>query len=160
MTRDLALVFRPRPGMLAALPTPHVLETMRPLPCEPVAGTHPFVVGAAVVRGRATPIVDVGALLGTPGDRRTSRWITVEVGGRVVGLAVDDVIGVRRLPGVLAEGTAPPLLAEAAHGAVSALEVLDGELLVVLRGARLVPDDVWTALGERASADAGAHGAR
>lgn len=142
MTDDLALLFRPRPGALAALAAEHVIETMRPLPCDPVAGAPPFVVGVAVIRGRPTPVVDVGALVGAPHDAPAARWITVAVGDRVVGLAVADVVGVRRLNGDAAAGAMPPLLSDAARGAVSALGVLDGELLLVLQGATLVPDDV------------------
>ena len=154
MTSGLALLFRPQPAMLAALPVEHVLETMRPLPCEPVAGVPAFVAGAAVIRGRPTPIVNVGSLLGAAGDMRATRWVTIKVAARAVGLAVAEVIGVRRLAGVLAEGATPPLLTSAAHGAVSALSVLDGELLVILQAARLISDDVWTALVERGNGGA------
>jgi hypothetical protein len=37
----------------------------------------------------------------------------------------------------------PPLLATAASEAVAALATLDSELLVVLRAARILPDEVW-----------------
>lgn len=155
----LSLLFRPRPGTLAALAAEHVIETMRPLPCEPVAGAPPFVAGVAIIRGRPTPVVDVGALLGAPREALSERWITVAVGERVVGLAVSDVVGVRRLTGDVAPGAMPPLLTDAARGAVSALGVLDGELLLVLERASLVPDDVL-ALTAPASGDAEAHDAR
>jgi len=151
MTSGLALLFRPQPATLAALPVEHVLETMRPLPCEPVAGAPSFVAGAAVIRGYPTPIVDVGTLLGAPGHTQAARWISINVAARAVALAVAEVIGVRRLADVCAEGAMPPLLTSAAHGAVSSLSVLDGELLVVLEAARLVSDEVWTALGEARS---------
>ncbi|HVH42478.1 MAG TPA: chemotaxis protein CheW [Labilithrix sp.] len=143
MNGDVALVFRATQGTLAALPASHVMETMRPLACEPIAGAPSFVVGAAVIRGIPTPIVDVGVLLGAVPAEGARRWITLRVGARVVGLAVADVMGMRRLP---AESAAPPLLSRAAQGATRALSVLDGELLVLLSAASLIGDDVWRSI--------------
>jgi purine-binding chemotaxis protein CheW len=145
---ELALLFRATATTFAALPAAHVVETMRPLPCEAIAGAPDFVLGAAVIRGVPTPIVSVGALLRSDGDDEPAkRWITVRVGARIVGLAVPDVVGVRRLPSGVASSTTPPLLTAAVRGAASTLSVLDGALLVVLETARLISDDVWAAVG-------------
>src|SRR5205809_310773 len=48
-----------------ALPLMHVIETMRPLPIEPMACALSFVRGISIIRGAPTPVVDLGALLGT-----------------------------------------------------------------------------------------------
>ena len=145
MKGDLALVFRAGAGTLAALPARHVVETMRPLVCEPLTGAPDVVIGATVLRGRPAPVVDAAVLLGAPAPAPARRWIGLDVGGRSVALAVADVIGLRRLPDA-AGAALPPLLATASRAAVGALSVLDGELLVVLAAARLVPDDVWRSL--------------
>ncbi len=42
-----------------------MLETMRPLPVEPMAGTPPFMLGISVVRGVAMPVADPAWLFGT-----------------------------------------------------------------------------------------------
>jgi purine-binding chemotaxis protein CheW len=148
----LALLFRVNPATLAALPAENVIETMRPLPYERIAGTPDFVLGAAVVRGVPTPIVDVGALLGMSAERdRARRWLALRVGSRIVALAVHDVLGVRRLSRSSMSAAPPPLLSTAARGAVTALSMLDGELLVVLETARLFPVDMWSAI-ERGAA--------
>ena len=48
---------------VCAVPLAHVSEVMRPLPIEPLAGAPPFVPGLAIVRGKATPVVDLTAVL-------------------------------------------------------------------------------------------------
>jgi hypothetical protein len=50
------------------------------------------------------------------------------------------VLGVRALDG---DGALPPLLKEAGHGAIQTLSSLDRELLLVLEGARLIPDELY-----------------
>jgi purine-binding chemotaxis protein CheW len=120
-----------------------VIETMRPLPCNALLGVEPPVLGMSIIRGVATPVLDGGMLLGhapTVGGR----YVTVRAGSRTVAIAVDEVVGVRTLTdGMLDE--LPPL-ARAAGDAFEQIGLLDGELLVVLRGARLVPDAILATL--------------
>jgi chemotaxis signal transduction protein len=60
---------------------------------------------------------------------------------------VDAVLGVHTLTtATLAE--LPPLLHEASAALVSQVGTLDEELLLVLRGAQLVPGELWTELEE------------
>ena len=67
------------------------------------------------------------------------RWVIVRVAERRVALAVDEVVGVCSLPA--ADRTAlPPLLRDAEADLVSAVAALDRELLMLLEGARLLPD--------------------
>lgn len=124
-----------------ALPLEHVLETMRPLPVNPVAGVPRFVGGVAIIRGAPVPVVDLAWLLA--GDTGTpKRFVTVTAGDRHVALAVEAVIGVRNLPtGSLTD--LPPLLRNVKADTVTAVGTLDDELLVVLQSARLVPESVW-----------------
>lgn len=130
---------------LCAFPLAHVEETMRPLPLLALAGSPPFVLGMSRIRGTAVPVLDLGALLGGEKPAATSRLLTVKAGERRVALAVEEVHGLRDVPpGTMRE--LPPLLEGASDGAAAAVGALDGELLLVLRAARLVPEAVWAAL--------------
>lgn len=121
-----------------ALPVAHVIETMRPLPIEPVASAPAFVLGVAVVRGGPVPVVDLAALQGEDGGE-VARFVTVHAGGRTVALAVSGIVGVRTLDGVALHDP-PPLLADA-NPAIEALGTLDGALLAVLRTGRVIPEE-------------------
>ena len=133
--------------VLAALPLGRVDEVMRPLPVQPVAGAPRGVLGAAVVRGEATPVLDAASLLGgRPGarDGGRGRFVVVRASRGRAALLVDDVLGLGR-PGEAA--SLPPLLQEANPDLLSALASLDAELLAVLDAGRLLPDEAWDRLG-------------
>ncbi len=132
-----------------AVPLEHVGETLRPLPISPVAGMPAFVRGMSVVRGAPTPVVDLDVLLGSGADSATRRWVTLKLGARQVALVVDGVVGLRHLePAQL--GELPPILRDAAADFIEALGTRDAEILLVLRAARLVPDDLWLTLAAEA----------
>jgi purine-binding chemotaxis protein CheW len=124
----------------------HVVETMRPLPVESIAGAPEYVRGLSVVRGAAVPVVDLAALLEGHG-RSTSfrRFVTVKADDRRFVLAVDKVVGVRELDATQLEEL-PPLLRNADADRIEAIGVADAQLLVVLRGARTLPEDFWKAI--------------
>ncbi len=135
-------------GGVCALPIEAVVETMRPLATAPLSGTAAFVAGAAVVRGAPVPVVDLRMLVaGVASASPAGRFVLVRCGPRNAALAVDAVLGVAHLD---ARRPAPvPALAHAAAGAIESLGAQDGELLLVLRAAELVPEDAWRALRER-----------
>jgi purine-binding chemotaxis protein CheW len=148
---DLFLLCRigSRIGALAVL---DVRETMRPLPIEPVAGTPPFVLGLAIVRGSPVPVIDAGRLLNPSAlpsspiaSPLPSRFVSLKLGDRTAALVVDAVLDVRSLAAALLADI-PPLLREAGNDVVSAIGALDTRLLFVLEAARLVPDSVWSAI--------------
>lgn len=143
----LALLCRARTRS-CALPLVHVVETMRPLPIVPIAGVPSFVCGVSMIRGEPTPVVDLGALLGTDEPPSFARFVTVRAGGRPVALAFEEVLSLHEVP---AESMAalPSLLQGASEAAVSAVAALDAGLLFVLDGARVVPDSVWPLIDER-----------
>jgi purine-binding chemotaxis protein CheW len=129
-----------------ALRLAHVVEVMRPLPVATLGGTPPFVLGAAVVRGSAVPVVDARALLGEgPASTRDARFVSVRVGDRRAVLAVDAVLGVRALDDV-SVGQMPPILRDASEGVPELLGALDRDLLLVLDAGRLVPESAWRAI--------------
>ena len=131
---------------VCAIPVDQVAETMRPLPIEPIAGAPAFVLGVAMIRGAATPVVDLGALVTSGTSSATwQRFVTIKVGDRRVAIGVDRVIGLRDVDRI---SELPPLLRDAGADVIAALGTVDAELLFVLRMARLVPDATWAAIAE------------
>lgn len=120
-----------------ALPLSDVVETMRPLPIEPVTGASDGVLGLSLIRGVAVPVVDLAVLLG---DRMASctRFVCLRVSQRVVALAVDSVIGIHELAGSRLAAM-PPLLQAVRPTVIAAITALDAELVLVLRSAGLLP---------------------
>jgi purine-binding chemotaxis protein CheW len=127
---------------LCALPLSQVVEIMRPLPVERLASMPGFVRGLARARGNPLPVVDLGTMLGAATAPRSTRFVMVRVEERRALLAVEEVMGVRDL-GQIGASELPPLLGEGAESAIAAVGILDAALLVVLRGARLVPPSTW-----------------
>jgi purine-binding chemotaxis protein CheW len=135
---------------LCGLPLDVVVEIMRPLPTESLAGAPACVLGVAIIRGDAVPVVDLSSLLG--GDRvDPTRLVTVRVDGRVVALGVDEVVGVRSVADSAVEDL-PPLLAGAPADVIAAMGTLDAELLFVLRRVGLVPSSVLALLDDSVAA--------
>ena len=139
------LVFKVE-SVACALPITAVVETMRPLPLQRVETAPPIVAGVAMIRGVPMPVIDTARLLGTAPATETGRFVTVVVGDRQVALAVTSVVGLRPVAAAALHAL-PPLLAGAETGAVSAIGALDRELLLLLRGVRLVPETVFATAG-------------
>jgi purine-binding chemotaxis protein CheW len=138
-------------SLVCAVPLLHVVETMRPLAVEPIAGMPAFVRGVSLIRGLPTPVVDLGVVLGALGGV-AERLVTLRLGERQVALAVDAVLGVRDLD-LSTVQELPPLLRGAQKDIIDAIGMLDDEILMVLRAGWELPDEVWQALAaqERAS---------
>ncbi len=131
-----------------ALPLEEIIETMRPLPVRPLAGTPPFVRGVALVRGTGLPVLDLGALLGEPASEAPAfhgltRFVTIRAGGRCAALAVASVTGIVAFAETDFEAL-PPLLAGA--DGVATMGVSDDQLILALQAARLIPADLWPLL--------------
>jgi purine-binding chemotaxis protein CheW len=128
---------------MCAMPVQQVIETMRPQPVQALAGTPDYILGVSVIRGTPVPVVDLAALL--HGQRREpTRLVTVKAGSRTAALAVDEVAGVVAIPPASLESLSPLLGAQS--GAASSVGVAGTGVLLLLDGARMVPDDVWEAL--------------
>ncbi len=125
---------------LCALPLAQILEVMRPLPIEPLAEAPAFIRGIAVIRGAPVAVLDLGHLLGQT-RTKPSRFVTARVGGRTLGLAVTEVMGVLREDQIGAHA-AVPLLREAAGEAVSTIGSLDSEALLFLDKLQLLMEGV------------------
>jgi len=77
-----------------------VREIIRPLPITPVPRAPAFVEGVVRLRGEVIPVLDVRKRLGVEAKAptRKSRFLIVNVAGRRIGLVVDEVCEVLRLP--------------------------------------------------------------
>lgn len=99
---------------------------------------------AARIAEVGTPVVALGALLGagvaSSATAAAARVVTMRVGARQVALAVDGVVGVRNLDPGTVHGL-PPLLRDTP--VATSLGALDGELVSILEGSRILPDEVW-----------------
>jgi purine-binding chemotaxis protein CheW len=125
-----------------AIPVAHVVETMRPLPVEAIAGAASFLLGLSVIRGTPVPVVDLQAVIGGGSARTIFRFVALSVGERKVALAVREILGLRELDGACMTEM-PPLLREAHADVIEAIGVLDAQLLLVLRASRLLSDEIW-----------------
>ena len=129
-----------------AFPLHHVAEAMRPLPIKPVAGTPSFVRGVSVIRGIPTPVVDLKALLDNSENSASyGRFVTLKLGDRQVVIGVDSVVGLRNLDSSQL-GELPPLLRDVTADLIESFGNRDAQLLLVLRAAHIVPEEVWTTL--------------
>ena len=149
---NASLLVRVR-SRLCAFPLEHVLETMRALPVDSVAGTPSCVRGLALVRGAPVPVLDVARLFGDgeTDDRLegSGRFVIASVAERRVALLVDGVMGVRSLP-LRAFEELPPLLRDLRPDVIERVGALDAELLVVLRSARLLAPGLLEGIDARA----------
>jgi purine-binding chemotaxis protein CheW len=89
-----------------------VREIIPPMPVTAVPHAPAFVEGVVRLRGEVIPILDVRRRLGAPvkDSTRKTKYLIVNVAGRRVGLVVDEVTEVLRLPRSEIR-PAPPLVA-------------------------------------------------
>lgn len=128
-----------------AIPLDQVVETLRPLPVEELAGMPDWVCGIAVIRGAPVPVVNLGAIFADSPASEDSRWVTVRVGERTVALSVRRVVAIAEMASGQLESL-PPLLQQGRADAIEAIGNLDRELLLTLNLARLLPDSLWPGL--------------
>jgi purine-binding chemotaxis protein CheW len=131
-------------AFLCALPIEHVAEIMRLLPIEQISGAPKYVLGLSIIRGAPVPVVDLGLIIGDQNTPAT-RLITIKAAARTIALAVEAVMGISAIAADAAVQL-PPLLRDAATETVSAIGTLDAELIIFLRAARLVPEEVLACL--------------
>lgn len=133
---------------LCALPVVDIIETMRSLPIVSFASGLRFLRGISVVRGAPVPIVDLAALLGAEDGAGGRMFVAMRCGAKRYCLEVDEVVGISDIDvGKLEK--APPLLSGVMAEYVERLAVLDGQVLVTLETARLIPQEVWHSLAEQ-----------
>jgi purine-binding chemotaxis protein CheW len=128
-----------------ALPIPDVVETLRALPIEQLAGAPSLVRGLCIIRGAAVVVLDTGVLFGDQA-LNYQRIVTMRVGRRTIGFLAEAVIGIRTIP-VDALAQLPPLLSEIET--IGAITRLDDRLVFLLQAARAVPEDFLASIDRR-----------
>jgi purine-binding chemotaxis protein CheW len=137
-----SLVFRAGP-LQCALRLDEVVETMRPLETQALAGTPPFVVGISVLRGVPTPVIEVARLLS--GEAAAiERYVAVRTDRGVVALATGTILGIQAVR-VEAGSGHPALLGAGEDRLVEGVATIGAEPLLLLRSMRTIPAEVWTA---------------
>ena len=165
LANNRALIMRTA-GVNCAIPLTQVVETMRPLPIKPLAALPDWISGMSIVRGAPVPVialaiwvharavaeVSIPSRLEVGRDGAFSeRFVILRVGSRRVALLVDEVTGIAEI-GRERFAELPPLFNGLNSGAIEAIGQLDAELLLVIRSARLVPENVWHRIESAAEA--------
>ncbi|MDI6871816.1 MAG: chemotaxis protein CheW [Bacillota bacterium] len=127
------------------VPVGQVEEIIRMPAITHIPKVAAFVEGVINLRGRVIPIVDLKKLFDLPETARDekSRIVVVEVGGQTVGMTVDNVSEVLRLPSSAIDP--PPQVAGGDSGFLTGVGKLGERLLMLLDLDKLVPQ---LALGE------------
>lgn len=126
-------------ALRVGLPIVYVRESMRPLKIELMRDPLPFVLGLSVIRGEVTPVVDLGAFLSGRNQATFHRFVTLNVDGRTVALAVDEVESVLTLNDT-SFSALPPLLVHTAGDSIARLSLADAHLLLMLEMTKLIPE--------------------
>ncbi len=115
-----------------------VREIIRPQDLTRVPHMPDFVDGVINLRGQVIPVVGLRRRLGLKHKEwdRNSRIVVTEIGSQVIGLTVDAVRQVLRIPQETIE--APPRLAHSEREFVSGIGRLDSRLLLMLNTEQLL----------------------
>ncbi|MBI5468350.1 MAG: chemotaxis protein CheW [Deltaproteobacteria bacterium] len=125
-----------------------VQEIIRHMDLTRVPKTPEFVDGVINLRGRVIPVLDLRKRFGLPKDENTNetRIIVVDVDNRTVGLKVDAVSEVLRLPADTVEPP-PAIITGVESEYIKGVGKLDGRLLILLDVAKILTCTERDALG-------------
>ena len=125
-----------------------VQEIIRHMELTRVPRTPDFVDGVINLRGRVIPVLDLRKRFGLPSEERTNetRIIVVDVDNKTVGLKVDAVSEVLRLPADTVE-PAPAIVTGAESDYIKGVGKLDGRLLILLDVEKILTRTERDALG-------------
>jgi purine-binding chemotaxis protein CheW len=114
------------------LPITKVQEINRLVPITKLPQTPSFMEGIINLRGRIIPVIDLRKRfqLATIEQSDDNRIIIVEVNGQTVGIIVDAVTEVVRLPGASVEPPPPAFVLDAQY--IHGVGKLDDRLLIML----------------------------
>src|SRR5262249_22310421 len=124
-----------------ALDIMRIKEIIHPLKITPVPKVPGFIEGVIELRGTILPIVDLRKRfdLPAPAPTRSTKYIIVGMEGRIVGLVVDGVGEVLRIPG--AEVRPSPLdTGDAAHY-FSGVHNAGGRIILILDIDRILSSE-------------------
>jgi purine-binding chemotaxis protein CheW len=132
----------------------HVREIVTPLPLTVLPRTPGGLAGVTDHRNQVVPIIDVRARFGLPPLDVTTRkvkWVLVEIDGRTVGLVVDDVLGVLRVP--VGDFRLPPDLGGGEQArAIASVTTWEKSLVFILDLSRFEAQHEFPQLSERLGA--------
>jgi purine-binding chemotaxis protein CheW len=126
-----------------ALPMPSVIEIMRMLPVESIAGAPSLVRGLSIIRGTPVAVIDTARLFGGE-SARYERLVAVRTGDRIVAFAADAVLAVESIDASVLEQLPPLLRDDNEDDPISAIATRDQNLVFFLRAARAIPDDFFS----------------
>ncbi len=122
-----------------AIDITQVREIVTPLPLTVLPHAPEGLAGVADHRGEVVPIVDLRTRFCLPErveSHKKVKWILVNLGGKTVGLVVDDVLGVLRIPASEFR-SAPDLGSGEEKRAISSVTSHEKQLVFVLELAKL-----------------------
>lgn len=116
-----------------------VQEIIRHMELTRVPKAPDFVDGVINLRGKVIPVIDLRKRFGLPVDEKTNetRIIVVDVATRTVGLKVDAVSEVLRLPSDTVEPP-PAMVTGVESDYIKGVGKLDGRLLILLDVAKIL----------------------
>lgn len=118
-----------------------VLEIIRAETVTRVPGTPPFIEGIINLRGKVVPVMDLCKKFGLPSTvSETTRIIIVEAGGVSMGITVDSVSEVLRLPESGIEPV-PSLVSAVSVEAFRGIALVGDRLITLLDLNRLLGED-------------------
>ncbi len=119
-----------------------VLEIIRMESVTSVPGTREFIEGVINLRGKVIPIMDLSKRLNMPPCRvsESSRVIIVEAGGVTVGMIVDSVSEVLRIP-VSAIQPPPAMIAESSVKAINGIALVDERLVILIDPGKVLYEE-------------------
>jgi purine-binding chemotaxis protein CheW len=119
-----------------------VLEIIRMESVTRVPGTPDFIEGVLNLRGKVIPIMDLSKRFGMPpsGTSDSTRVVIVEAGGVTVGIIVDSVSEVLRVPSSAIEPP-PAMIAGAGIGALEGIALVDQRLIVLLNLGKILREE-------------------
>lgn len=119
-----------------------VFEIIRMESITKIPRTPHFVEGVINLRGRIIPVIDLATRFGLGVSERTqeSRIIIVEVSGQKIGMIVDSVQEVLRIP-ISAIEPPPPVVNGIDAAYLRGIAILDPKLVILLDQNKVLMDD-------------------
>lgn len=126
-----------------------VREVLKMVPVTPLPQAAHFIEGVINLRGEVIPVVDLRKRFELPEKERSgqTRIIIVEIGGDKVGLIVDYVTEVLRLPSTAIQPP-PAQVAGVRNDLIQGIGRLEGRLLIILSLAKILTLNEKIALDE------------
>lgn len=119
-----------------------VLEIIRMESVTRVPGTPDFIEGVINLRGKVIPIMDLSKRFGMPPSSvsDSTRVVIVQAGGVTVGMIVDSVSEVLRVPSSLIEPP-PAMIAGSSIDALEGIALVDQRLIILLNLGKVLREE-------------------